>query len=366
MVVGGAFLAVISASTGHSQDALMFLNFEGTPTPGGIPLTTYASQYTGEGGRAAVSTVAGAGVGSTAGYQFKMSAGYLYAQFNPYKGGLRYFARDFAPTPSAWAFNTYNRLGFWVKNPTNGAPMQTGGRASLQVGTYVKRVANADKYSDETGGGHYYHHVNLPNTGTWTKVILNAHPHHKRSASGSEDQRNLPHPTGELNYNYFDALTRFYVNETGNASSTANYVFDEFRFYEESAPENDDQIYSIAATFVPDQNRYILTWSRHKDQNYVKHEVRYSTQNIHGIGWSAATPAPSGIISPPGYQGYNGMVYNTTAIPAASVIYFAIKPENSSIFSQISLGAPPPVSDPVDPAPCNCSPAPCTCSCSTP
>jgi len=95
-----------------------------------------------------------------------------------------------------------------------------------------------------------------------------------------------------------------------------------------------------------------LTWNRLKDENSINHEVRYAFSDIHSLGWNNATPAPSGVISPPGYQGYNNMVYDTKAIDLTgrSVIYLAIKPQNSSVFSQVAFpvagGSPPPPTEP--------------------
>ena len=56
------------------------------------------------------------------------------------------------------------------------APLETTGRGNANVGWYVKQITNADYTSDETGGNHYYHGLNLPNNGQWTHVILNMHP----------------------------------------------------------------------------------------------------------------------------------------------------------------------------------------------
>jgi hypothetical protein len=82
-----------------------------------------------------------------------------------------------------------------------------------------------------------------------------------------------------------------------------------------------------------------VTWNRAKDENDIKHEVRYAFSDIHQIDWNAAKPALRGIITPPGWQGYNGMVYDTTALPLAgrSVVYIAIKPKNSRLFSPIAI-----------------------------
>ena len=71
-----------------------------------------------------------------------------------------------------------NRMRFWIKLPTSATQHRTDGRANLNVGTYVKRVQDPDSRSDETGGDHYYHMINVPALGRWTQVILNMHPDH--------------------------------------------------------------------------------------------------------------------------------------------------------------------------------------------
>jgi hypothetical protein len=221
--------------------------------------------------------------------------------------------------------------------------MAYDGTGSVELGTYSKRIANADEHSDETGGGHWYHIFNLPNTNTWTRIIVNTHPHHFRGNEGGTEEGNQPHPTDEPGYGYMDVLTRFYVNETHKAAGPAPivYDFDDFEFYQERNQENDEQIYSIAGTYLPDEGKFILTWSRNKDENTVKQEVRYSDKDIHAIGWAAAKPAPNGVVTPPGFQGYNGMTYSAILKDVKGPVYFAIKPQNSKLFSQIRLdGAP--------------------------
>jgi len=211
----------------------------------------------------------------------------------------------------------------------------------MDVATYVKRIENADGHSDETGGNHWYHGMNLANTGTWTKVVLNIHPHHYRGASGQTEHHNQPHPTGERDYNYFDTLTRFYISAESASPLVYPLVYhlDQFEFYQESHAENDEQVYTIAATVVPAENRLILTWSRDKDQNTTKHEVRYAFSDVHEIGWDHAMPVPDGIVVPRGWQGYNHMLYVTTKLPLAGkpIVFLAIKPEGAKLFSQIEL-----------------------------
>jgi hypothetical protein len=172
-------------------------------------------------------------------------------------------------------------------------------------------------------------------------VVINMHPHHYRGDSGGKEQGDRPHPTREDDYNYFDTLTRFYISSEGPplASYPAVYKLDEFEFYKEPNEENDDQVYAIAATYVPPEKRLILTWSRPKNDNATRHEVRYAFSDIHELGWEKATPAPGGLIKPPGEGGYNGMVYITTEIRPDSEagVYLAIKPQNAKLFSQIEL-----------------------------
>ena len=130
------------------------------------------------------------------------------------------------------------------------------GQENVQVGTYVKRIASADRRSDESGGDHGYHLFNLAPTGTWTRLVMNMHPSHFRGQPGGKEHGDQLHPTREPEYNYFDALTRLYVNATRGKPTSYPVVYhlDEFEFYHEPHEENDQQVYSIAATYVQASN----------------------------------------------------------------------------------------------------------------
>jgi hypothetical protein len=172
---------------------------------------------------------------------------------------------------------------------------------------------------------------------------FNTHPGHERGESGGVDSGNQLYPTtGDPpnTYNYFDALTRFYIQETSTGGPfPRDYWLDDIWFYQESRAENDDKIYSICVSVTAATGRVFLTWNRFKDDNELDHEVRYAFSDIHSLGWSNATQAPDGVVSPPGFQGANNMVYDTTAIDFGSndTIYFAIKPSNSNVFSQVAF-----------------------------
>ena len=342
---GGVVAPPLRREVARTITAMVLQNFDGTTVPLNKGGDTYPSIYTGVGSTGTVSiNTNDAAEGKS--LQANVTTSGLYLQFNPYDGVGRGFARDYAVAPAAWQFNTYNRMSFWIKRPTTASPLITNGSHGTHVGTYVKQVTNADPRSDETGGGHYYHSINLPNDGQWTQVILNMHPDHRRGDSGGVDPGILRHPTGEPQFNYFDTLTRFYIDDT-TIPRTGTYRIDNIQFYREPYAENDAQVSSLTETYDPTKNEVIVTWNRLKDENNIKHEVRYAFSDIHQLGWSTATPAPNGLITPPGWQGYNGMVYDTTALPLAghSVVYIAIKPQNSDLFSQIAIplrrGGPP-------------------------
>lgn len=331
----------------QSQAVYPLLDFEGPDVPLNGDNNTYPSQYGGAGTSSIAIDLTDAASGSHS-LALTLESGKAYPQFNPYNydgfktvaNSPRGFAREYAENPTGWEYNTFDRFSFWIKCPLTATALRTTGNQNMEFGTYVKRVNNPDNTSDEEGGDHYYHFLNIAPTDTWTKVILNMHPNHRRTANGNTETGNLIHPTGENDYNYFDALTRFYIEFSGAPSAyPATYKLDGFKFYEEQYAENDTMIYSIAATYVQPENRIILSWSRHKEADLINHEVRYAFQDIHQIGWNAATAAPSGIITPPGSGGYNGMVYNNTTLPLSgnSVVYLAIKPQNSDKFSQISI-----------------------------
>ncbi len=329
------------------------LDFEGQALPTNGDGDAYPSQYSAQ-GTATVRLDPDAATGRQS-VAFVLESGKVYPHFNPFntegrRAGVtvgKGFAREYAEHPGQWRMNTFNRFAFWVEAPASAAQLRTDGRQNCEFGTYVKRIADMDAHSDETGGNHYYHFLNLPPTGTWTRVVLNMHPNHQRGGPGGKEWGNLLHPTGEPAYNYYDTFTRFYF-EFLQAPRTypATYRFDSFEFYREPYEENDDQIYSISATYVAAANRIVLSWFRNKADDAVKHEVRYAFSNIHEIGWDRATPAPDGLITPPGVGGYCGMVYDTTALPLGKgngsaakgrTLYLATKPENSALFSQISL-----------------------------
>jgi len=258
---------------------------------------------------------------------------------NTISGGVNHYqyARYFVLN-GPWVLNKINRLRFWFKVPS-GVSFAGGGDNNFQFGTFL-RCTTCDVTSSESDNMHYYHHFDFTYTGQWEQVIIDMHPNHQRSADSNVDEGVLVHPDGEQDYNYFDLLTRFYLHFPYLSLPNADFYMDNFEFYYEPNPENENQVYSIHGTFVPSSNTIRIGWQRNKAENTVKHDVRYSFSDIHSIGWDTAIAAPGGTgIVPPGWGGYNGMYYSTNSIDVSgrSVMYIAVKPQNSSLFKQIAI-----------------------------
>ncbi len=343
--MGVVALALISSDVWGQGAQLTFQNFDGPTPPKNLEGDGYPYAYEGgtEGGPLSISIDTSKKVAGSGSLKLTLLSGFqFYPQWNPWDGFSRTFARAYSQS-SPWKFNTYNRLRMWFFVPANTPAYEgTDGTHNYYLGTYVKRVTNPDSNSDEAGGGHFYHNFNILR-GQWSMCTFNSHPGHERGESGGVDTGNVPYPTSgdpANTYNYFDALTRFYIQETSSGGPfPRDYWIDELLFYQEQRPENDTQIYSICVSVTAASNRIFLTWNRLKDQNDVKHEVRYAFSDIHSLGWNNATPAPGGTVAPPGWQGNNNMVYDTTAInlTGQSTIYLAVKPQNSSVFSQVAF-----------------------------
>lgn len=329
-------------------DSITLKSYDGTTVPKNKEGVEYPVWSDGRGGEGGVFSGSIDVTDSVSGNSFKAhlvatagSINMFYAQFNPYDGVGREFARTYADDPTTWRFNTYNRWSYWIKPPAElDRPYATDGQGNANIGAYAKTVTNANYYSDEDGGGHFYYNQNWPLTGTWVQCTMNFYPDHWRGNSGGDEPGSAERITGESNYNLFDALTRFYFQANNPpASLPADYRIDEIKFYREVNAEPEQQVRDVCSTYLPSANRVIVTWMRNKNENDVKHEVRYAFSDIHTLGWSNATPAPDGVVTPPGYQGYNGMFYDTGSINVAgrSVLYLAIKPQNTNLFAQVAV-----------------------------
>jgi hypothetical protein len=334
----------------NGAERIKFTNFDKNSLPKNLAGDIYPHQYSPE-GTASLSLDSQDAVSGNS-LKYTVTDGIFYAQFlpqypSPTNASLRKkgFAHQMVELPSQYKKNTYNRLSFWIKAPRVASDMRSPeGKENTHVGTYIKSINNLDEFTDETGNNHWYHQLNVPPTGTWTHVVISQDPHHLRSANGNEEHGNLNDPFGE-GFNYFDHLTRLYISQQQQDPKgyPAVYHLDEFELYRENRVENTEQVYSLTLTYVESIDKYILNWSRHKEETDIKHEVRYSYQDIHEIGWDNAIAGPDNIITSPGHGGYNKMYYMLEDIgfQAGKTMYFAIKPQNSNLFTQISYNEGP-------------------------
>ena len=269
-----------------------------------------------------------------------------YLQFYPYTGGSWRYAKYVVETIEAsgtWENNTYNRMKWYIKTPASVIPTTTG-QYNFTVGTYFSSEAAGGPTSGnaEVNGNHYYHLYNLIG-GVWNQCIFDSHPSSIRGVNGATEHGDKPYPVAADAgaYNYFDLLTRMYFDAGENyiTSATSTWLFDDFEFYQESETENEEQVYSVCGSYNSANNTIQLGWNRHKDENSLAHDVKYSFSNIHVLGFANATAAPSGTVSPAGYQGYNGMNYSTTGIDVTgqTSIFIAIRPVGATLFKQIEL-----------------------------
>jgi len=269
-----------------------------------------------------------------------------FVQYYPYdedKFEWRYMHEQIAHQTGEdnWQFDTYNRLKFWVKLDPKQATTHEK-QTNFHFGTYIRSTSGPRK-DLEDHNRHYYHYYNLEATGEWHQVIVDFHPSHIRSADGGLDQGVLEYPTGESGMNYFDLMTRFYIQIRAELSSyPATNYFDGFELYYDPNPENIDQVYSLSGVYVPNTEQIIVAWKRRKDQNNLAHEVRYSYNSIHVTGWENAKTLSNSTVMPQGISGYNGMKFKTTTDlledfnnPAS--VFIGIKPTNSSSFREIEI-----------------------------
>lgn len=283
----------------------------------------------------------------TAEVQASQKPGGLFLLFYPYteKDNHWHFMREYV-RGGPWKFDTYNRLRIWIKVPKSFSGMRKPvGQFNTELGTYV-RATNGNAIGSGgsesgLGGNHFYHKYNIPYSGQWHQLILDSHPTHVRGASGYDELGDLPNPSGEDGYNYFDLLTSFYVDLDSHqslASYPSTFYLDDVELFKETNPENTEQIEGLNGVYIPESNEIFVGWGHPKDDDKTKYEVRYSFEDIHQAGWAHATPAPGGLLSPVS-TAYNGMEYSTKAIKVAGHdrIMIAIKPQNSAGFRQIAI-----------------------------
>jgi hypothetical protein len=279
-------------------------------------------------------------------YQLKVDApttgsNYPYLYFLPYQNGYPWpgaYAQTFIRNGTFDSANT-NRLSFWVKSNTNVVRRSDGG-SILEIGTYIRQ----HNYSAPAWQGQHYYHLLDPNlyAGQWTVITINRVPQHQ---VGADPNTNWPEDpewakaTAGAPVHYFDGLTLFYFTGLYQPSWVGSYWFKDFQFGTVTG-EPDTLVSSTTATYTG--KGYELTWSGPKNVAQ-KYDIAYGTTSMKQSGFTKGTFA--GTVSNPA-SGYTGCIWQSEPMAQRSVIYFAIRPQGQSAFTEICLPASPAVGRP--------------------
>lgn len=281
------------------------------------------------------------------------SAAPMYFTMYPFTpDDVRHFAREYLKT-GTWAFNTYNRLRFWIKTPSTWKAA-TGGSENIQVGTYVRSShgdsGGAGAEESGEGGNHFYHFFNVPHTDSWYQVIVDTHPSHQRGGPGAMEWTDHAHFSGEPSWTYFDALSRWYIDTTVSSANSGlsfpnDFYIDDIEFFSEDDSTSDvDHIYSINGGFDVTSGTVYVGWSHPKNDGSTKAQVVYAFSDLHALGFANGTvfPGTSGGLTPQG-DVYACELLSTNAIDVSGhkTIYIGIQQAGDTGFRQIAIPLPP-------------------------
>lgn len=251
-----------------------------------------------------------------------------YFHFNPYPyNTMSGFAKGRIRS-GTWS-PSVNRLEFWMRVDDTGAVVSNNGagRHGIEIGTYTKKAdGNASNQGD-----HYYHNLyaNLY-PGRWVLVTLNRKPQHLVSTAGSVPEN----PTKAKGWDYFDGLTRFYMEAIYPDTSKwggRSYDFADFRF-STVIGEPDALVASVTATYTG--TKYELTWAGpNKAQTYT---VYLSPRSMHVNGLAAGTKSATTAATTG--NDYTGVLWASEAMAQSPTgMYFAILPAGQDAFTEIYL-----------------------------
>ena len=249
-----------------------------------------------------------------------------------------------------YADNNTNRMDFYLK--LSGTPKISTtsfpGNGNIHVGTYLcwpGGGASGESCPTEAGNQHYYH-MYLVNPDSWVHVQLDQHPTHQRnmgSQGGGPEPGNDPQAP---NHHYFASLGNgFYVEIRDPQPNPTAYWIDEIKTWQQTQPENEDSITSVAIGNTPSTNKWAISFNDTSITGQANcptaFEMRWSTQPITNANWASANP-----ITPDLYRRgstnvftrpdtWARIAYNEFSLPAGTEtnnnkLYFAIKDASST------------------------------------
>lgn len=223
-----------------------------------------------------------------------------------------------------------NRMILYVTIPYAG----DGNEHTFHIGTYSKNPATANTTSNV--GNHWYHYYELRGStkNYWTKMYMDKHPQHEVS----EKTPPKNNPSAEDGFDYFDGLTRLYLQMKyspfkSNWPGPYTMHVDEIEFYKEDRPENTHSINSVAITYHG-YGQFDLDWSSFSlyDRHNETFEIKYSGSPINTTDdYDKAMLVPG---SPSGGWGQDNIGHHDNHYRAkfqiqdmdeSKTIYFAIK-----------------------------------------
>lgn len=255
-------------------------------------------------------------------------------------GNVWYIDHDDAPYDStscwvrahiesgAWDSNI-NRMVFLMRS-TISSGYDTGGSNNMNVGTYVKPLNNLSPGAEGTSpqnGHHYYHGYTTPVTANkWMKVYVTNRNQHERGDPGSAD--------GPLVANYFDTMTRFYLQYWGyypsNPASTME-LSPIWLYTETGEPDNDIS----SETIQYNGSKYQVTWAGRKNVD-VTYEIRYRLDGVSLKSAGFASGINGGTVTNPGND-YTGVYWELVAPESVNGIYVGIRVQGASQFAEFYL-----------------------------
>ena len=213
-------------------------------------------------------------------------------------------------------------------------PHAGGSNHTFHIGTYSKDPATASETS--TLGNHWYHYYELRGSkgNYWTKMYMDEHPQHVVGEKYAPEVN----PTAVKGFNYFDGLSRMYLQmryspfESNWPGPYTMYV-DEIEFYTETRAENDYSIASTAITYHG-SGEFDIDWMSFS--NYDEHnntfELKYSSSPINtDSDYNNATLVPGspskgwGEANIGRTKNYYRAIFTITNFDESKKIYFAIK-----------------------------------------
>jgi hypothetical protein len=281
-----------------------------------------------------------------------VQAGNCYLQRNPHNPETG-VTESLGARVRGYQADTYWRLRFWVRTAAQ-LWQPPAGSFNLHVGTYLR--SKTERSKQETSilpvpgwrafDGHAYHYYAMPNgfENEWHLIEVDSHPHHLRDSNLDLEEWDgqLAYPTGEAGYNYFDAMTRFYIDFLRPAENLpVSFEFRKFELLRGEPIANIRQVYGVHAVYSDRRQRIHVGWScnRHEngDQGQVAHALWFSERDFNQGGWAKATCLAREVRAG-GTRNYNAMAWEGSfSAPKRGHGYLAIQPANRAEFRQAEI-----------------------------